>query len=115
MRDDPNQYDPAFVDEIKRADAAPSEVAFDNVEDMMQHLNSDNLVELVANVIREQQGCFFDDVARHVLVAVATAGYVIVPREPTEAMIDAGAIYADHNGAHGAWQAMIDCALKEDA
>ncbi len=36
-------------------------------------------------------------------------------REPTEAMIDAGAIYADCNGAHGAWQAMIDAALKEDA
>ncbi len=74
----------------------------------------DNLVELVANVIREEQGCFFDDIARHVFAAVAAAGYAIVPREPTEAMIAAGTIYADHNGAHGAWQAMIDAA-KEDA
>ncbi len=76
---------------------------------------TDDLVELVTKVIREQQGCFFDDIARHVLAAVEAAGYVIVPREPTEAMIEAGAIYADHNGAHGAWQAMIDAALKEDA
>ncbi len=75
----------------------------------------DDLVQQVTQVIREQQGCFFDDIARHVFAAVAAAGFAIVPREPNEAMLDAGAIYADHNGAHGAWQAMIDCALKEDA
>ncbi len=42
---------------------------------------NDDLVNLVTKVIREQQGCFFDDIARHVLAAIEAAGYVIVRRK----------------------------------
>ncbi len=85
---------------------------------------TDDLVERVALAIADDDwdgyGCIHNKVeyrlmARRAIAAIEAAGYVIVPREPTESMIDAGAIYADCNGAHGAWQAMIDCALKEDA
>ena len=55
----------------------------------------------VARVIREQQGCFFDDIARMVIAEM---------REPTEAMLEAGAHHV-HPGY--VWQAMVDAILKE--
>ena len=36
---------------------------------------------------------------------------ISVMREPTEAMMEAGAIYADDNAVWRAWQAMIDAAM----
>ncbi len=50
---------------------------------------TDDLVNLVTKVIREQQGCFFDDVARHVFAAVETAGYVVVKKDALSNLISA--------------------------
>lgn len=51
-----------------------------------------------------------------VLRELEKAGFVIVPREPTEAMIDAGLDAPDDYLGNGtllaAWRAMIDMALK---
>ncbi len=40
--------------------------------------------------------------------ALAEAGYVIVPREPTEAMIEAGAPYQSEAVLRCAWRAMVE-------
>ncbi len=49
-----------------------------------------------------------------VMAALAEAGYVIVPREPTEAMCWAGASFTGISPgmASAAWRAMVDEALK---
>lgn len=58
--------------------------------------------------------------AESVVKALADAGYVIVPREPTEAMIVAGAgelspdpCGRDAAACHVIWPAMVDAALIE--
>lgn len=60
----------------------------------------------------------FDPLARAARAALTAAGYVVVPVEPTEAMVDAGADAVDRTDFHGtqgytaseAWRAMIKAA-----
>lgn len=53
-----------------------------------------------------------------VLAAITAAGFVIVPREATEGMIEAAATFDGISGILGseaanAWQAMLDAAASE--
>ena len=65
----------------------------------------------------DETGCIY--LARSVLAALSAAGLVIVPREPTQQMIDAwlraDAAYVE--GPHGRiiWRAMIDAAAPVQA
>lgn len=59
--------------------------------------------------------CFRQD-ASAAIAAIEAAGFVIVPREATKAMHDAGNAADCHSGECGSyaiWPAMIDAALKE--
>lgn len=68
-------------------------------------------------------GATFGESADILVAALAEAGYAIVPREPTEAMIDAGcavpAPFGETDGEWGPpdpediWRAMIAAALGE--
>lgn len=46
--------------------------------------------------------------------ALAEAGMVIVPREPTEAMVKAGMPYQSEAALRCAWRAMLDAALRNE-
>lgn len=52
------------------------------------------------------------ELARAALTAIEAAGYVVVPREPTEAMLNAGYATNDYHEAppEKMWQAMIAAA-----
>lgn len=55
----------------------------------------------------------FRDVAIPVLRALESSGYRVVPREPTEAMIEAGLDYrpiSAYDNARDCWRAMLDAA-----
>lgn len=67
--------------------------------------------EVIAEVFTDSHG---KQRADGILAALDVAGYVIVPREPTEAMIEASNREWDGRMSHrssGAWQAMIEAAL----
>ena len=57
------------------------------------------------------------DAARGIRAALAEAGYVIVPREPTEAMLAAGyvASWPDVEVLSDCWRAMVAAAAEKDA
>lgn len=51
--------------------------------------------------------------ARAALEAIEQAGFVIVPREPTDEMIEAGLANNFGKYPNAAWEAMLDAALTE--
>jgi hypothetical protein len=53
--------------------------------------------------------------AKRILVALDTAGYVCVPREPTEEMIEDGWAAANEENAGNTWRAMVKSALITQA
>ncbi len=96
---------------------------------------SDQIVEQVARVIAAVNGVREDNTTPELFAmnvrasipyaraaidkytdAMTEGGFVIVPREPTEAMLDVGAAGVRQRyarlGAKRKWQAMIDAALK---
>lgn len=50
--------------------------------------------------------------ARIALGALSDAGWVVVPRVPTQAMLDAGWYSANVEDAAGTWRDMIDAATS---
>jgi hypothetical protein len=50
--------------------------------------------------------------ARAVLETLNSAGLVVVPRTPTQAMLDAGWYSAHDEDAAGVWEEMIDAATS---
>lgn len=51
-------------------------------------------------------------VARAALTELEQAGYVVVPVEPTEEMIDAGWAYVHNEDAAGTWRSMLSARPK---
>lgn len=49
-------------------------------------------------------------IANAVVAALASKGYVIVPKEPTQAMLDRGTLCLPGRGAKSLWLEMIDAA-----
>ncbi len=71
------------------------------------------LTTLVKKAIFDAMNNSDEKYAQASLTAIEEAGYVVVPREPTEAMLDAGYEATGYPvGIEGAWQAMIAAALN---
>jgi hypothetical protein len=78
-----------------------------------KQMQDDLVVEILCSVIA--LGAVANDtnetIARAALATIEAAGYVVVPREPTEAMIKAE--YDWDDGPYGIWQAMVAAALDQ--
>jgi hypothetical protein len=51
-----------------------------------------------------------EDQAARVLAALAAAGYVCVPRDPTKAMLESAWAHALDEDAEGVWKSMVESA-----
>lgn len=82
---------------------------------------SDDLVERIASAILETPSNDSLDQARAALEAITAAGYVVVPREPSEKMLFDGACVGGFDGewqednTSRIWEAMIDAAESKKA
>ena len=57
-------------------------------------------------------GVLLDKLWPEITAAISAAGYAIVPKEPTEAMVEAGNDVCEYNVSRLVWERMIDAALS---
>jgi len=76
------------------------------------------LIEVIWPALKNCDSFFFDEQAEAALKAINDAGFVVVPKEPTEAMDDAGDKHVYSEGGYSTdviavWKAMIHAAQEE--